>query len=82
MDDKCVMEGLLDSVKGSCDLLMHGSIESATPNVHQTFSAALNDVLGMQNSIYADMASRGWYAPDQAPQQKINEVRQKYCANC
>lgn len=80
MDDKCIMEGLLNSVKASCDLLVHASMEAATPQVHQTFSTALNDTLGMQNSIYSNMASHGWYAPEQAPRQKINEVKQKFAS--
>ena len=80
MNDKEIMESLLIGVKGSCDLMMHGSIESATPNVHGTFGAALNDSLCMQNSIYTEMANRGWYPPDQAPRQKLDEVKQKYAA--
>ena len=80
MDDKCIMEGLLNSVKSSCNLLAYASMEAATPNVHQTFSTALNSALGMQNSLYSDMASRGWYAPEQAPQQKIDQVKQKYAS--
>ena len=37
MDDKCIMENLLLTTKGVCDLYMHGTIESSTQNVHQTF---------------------------------------------
>lgn len=51
MNDKDIMEGILLTTKGVCDLYMHGSIESATPNVHQAFSTALNDALCMENSI-------------------------------
>ena len=36
MNDKEIMEGLLVCAKQSCDLLLHGSIESATPKVHGT----------------------------------------------
>ena len=60
MNDKDIMEGILLTTKGVCDLYMHGSIESATPNVHQTFNAALNDALCMQNNIYNEMAQHGW----------------------
>lgn len=78
MNDKEIMEGLLVGIKGTCDLLMHGSIESATPNVHGTFNTALNNALCMQSDIYKDMADRGWYPPDQAPQQKLEAVKQKF----
>ena len=30
MDDKCLMENMLLTTKGVCDLYMHGTIESAT----------------------------------------------------
>ncbi len=28
MDDKCIMENLLHTAKGVCDLYLHGTIES------------------------------------------------------
>ena len=43
MDDKCIMENLLLTEKGVCDLYVHGTIESSTADVHQTFNQALND---------------------------------------
>ena len=54
------------------------TIESGTQNVHQAFDKALNDSLCMQDGIYKKMASKGWYPTQQAEQQKINEVRQKF----
>ena len=47
MDDKNLMESLLMSTKGVCDLYMHGSIESGTTNVNNSFNKALNDTLCM-----------------------------------
>ena len=52
MNDRQIMEGILLTTKGVCDLYMHGAIESATPNVHQTFNTALNDAINMQSGIY------------------------------
>ena len=80
MNDKEIMEGILLTTKGVCDLYLHGSVESATPNVHEAFSTALNDALCMQNGIYAAMQSRGWYPTQQAEAQKIQQVRQQYAA--
>lgn len=78
MDDKCIMENLLLTTKGACDLYLHGAIESPTPNVHSSFKNALNDALTMQDSIYKAMSSKGWYTTDSAPQTKLNEVKSKY----
>ena len=38
MNDKEIMEGILMTTKGVVDLYMHGTVESATPNVHGTFA--------------------------------------------
>ena len=78
MDDRQIMENLLLCVKGECDLMMHGTIESATPNVHATFKCALNDMLVMQNQIYAKMSEKGWYPMEQAPAQNITQAKQKF----
>ena len=60
MNDKEIMEGILMTTKGVVDLYMHGTVESATPNVHGTF------------------ADRGWYPSEQATQQKLDTVKQRY----
>ena len=80
MNDKCVMENLLNVTKGACDLYMHGSIESSTANVHQAFTSALNETLCMQDSIYKQMSEKGWYQAQQAPQQQLDQVKQKFSA--
>lgn len=78
MDDKNIMENLLLTTKGVCDLYLHGTIESATANVHQTFDTALNESLCMQDDIYKKMSARGWYPMEQAQQEKITKVKNKY----
>lgn len=80
MDDKNLMENILLLEKGVCDLYMHGTIESSTDNVHNTFSSALNNSLCMQDEIYDKMAAKGWYPTEQVEQNKINTVRQKFSA--
>ncbi len=82
MNDKEIMEGILLTTKGVCDLYLHGSIESATPNVHQAFSGALNDALGMQSGVYTEMANHGWYPAEQAQPQQITQVRDRYANVC
>jgi spore coat protein CotF len=78
MNDKNLMEDILLLEKGVCDLFMHGAIESATANVHQTFTTALTDALTMQDTIYNKMSAKGWYPTEQAEQNKINCVKQKF----
>lgn len=78
MEDKNLMENILLLEKGACDLFLHGSIESSTDNVHKTFHNALNDSLCMQDAIYDKMAAKGWYPTEQAEQNKVNSLKQKY----
>ena len=78
MDDKCLMENILLTTKGVCDLYLHGAIESNTANVHSAFDTALKDSLTMQDDIYKKMAAKGWYPTDQAEQQKLQQVKQKF----
>ncbi|MCC8027257.1 MAG: spore coat protein [Clostridium sp.] len=78
MDDKCIMENLLLTTKGVCDLYMHGTIESSTANVHQAFDQALSDSLCMQDEIYKQMSAKGWYQTEQAEQQKLQKVKNQF----
>ena len=78
MNDQAIMENILLTTKGVCDLYMHGAIESATQNVQQTFDSALSDSLCMQGDVYQKMAQKGWYAAQQADQRQIDQVRQKF----
>lgn len=80
MDDKNIMENILLLEKGVCDLYMHGTIESSTSNVHQTFTTALDESLRMQDSIYGKMSAKGWYPTEQVEQNKISTVKQKFAA--
>ena len=78
MNDKEIMENILINLKGECNLMMHGAVESSTPNVHSTFTHAFNEVLAMQNEVYAKMAQKGWYPAESAQLQQISAVKQKY----
>ena len=80
MDDKCLMEGLLLLEKGGCDLYMHGTIESPTTSVHRAFDSALQESLNMQDSIYSQMEQKGWYTTENAEQQKIDQVKQRFAS--
>ena len=81
MEDKLIMDNILTSVKSSCDLLLHASIESSSANVHTAFKQSLDDSLCMQNEIYAKMSSKGWYPETKAEQQKIDAAKQKFANN-
>ena len=80
MQDRDLMEGELLTIKGACDLYLHGAIESTTAEVHTAFMDALKESLNVQNKIYNLMSEKGWYKTDNADQNKINETKQNYIA--
>lgn len=80
MDDRELMENMLTLEKSGCDLMMHGTIEAASTDVHQTFSTALNASLQLQDQIYGKMQAKGWYPNEQVDQCRRNAVKQKFTA--
>ena len=78
--DKDLMESELLTIKGACDLYLHGTLEATTAEVHAAFKDALDESLNIQNKIYNLMAEKGWYSTDTADQTKINETKQNYMA--
>lgn len=78
MEDRTIMDSILSVTKGACDLMMHGAIESSTPDVHSAFTQSFNETLSMQNEIYKKMSEKGWYPTQQAEQQKIAAAKQKF----
>ncbi len=78
MNEKHTMENLLLVLKGECDLLMHGAIESSTGNVHTEFTRALSETLAMQNEVYGAMAKAGMYPATTAEPNQIKLVRDKF----
>ena len=81
MDDRQLMENHLLTVKGICDLYMHGAQESTTAEVHTAFQNALTEEMNIQNKIYNLMAEKGWYKTDEAESVKIANAKQKYSNN-
>ena len=80
MNDEKIMENLLLTTKGVCELYLHGAIESSTQNVNSAFDEALSQSLCMQDGIYKKMEAQGWYATQQAQPQQLEQVRSKFAS--
>ena len=55
-------------------------LEAATPEVKQCLSGLLNDTHSMQQRLFEDMNSRGWYPVTKAEDQKVMAAKQKFAA--
>ena len=78
MGDREIMESELLTIKGVCDLYLHGVLESTTAEVHNAFKEALNESVNIQNKIYNLMTEKGWYQTTPVEQQEINSTKQKF----
>lgn len=78
MEDKELMQNILLLEKGVADLYLHGAIEASSPDVNKAFLGALNDTLTMQDEVYQQMSAKGWYQTEQAEQDKIDTLKQKF----
>ena len=55
-------------------------LESATPEVKRCLFELLGDTHSMQQQIFAEMQSRGWYPTPKAEEQKLMQAKQKFSA--
>lgn len=78
MNDQNLMQDLLIAVKETCDLFLHATVESSTPEVRSAFNNSLFECLRVQNEVYAKMEEKGWYPATQAPPAKITQVERKF----
>jgi hypothetical protein len=59
MDDKTIMENLLMTTKGACDLYMHGAIESPSPKRASGFQQRPESGITLQTNVYKQMSQKG-----------------------
>ena len=78
MNDRDIMENLLLTTKGVCDLYLHGAVESGTQNVHSVFDSALSESICMQNQIYQKMSEKGWYTAQSATPDQLAAVQTEF----
>ncbi len=78
MNEKELIEELLCLTKNSCDIFLHGTIESNSANVHATFQNALNESLDIQNSLFSTMENKGWYKTTAVEEKKVTQALSKF----
>ena len=52
--------------------------ECATPEMVQCLSELLSDTHSMQQGLFQEMNSRGWYPVSKAEDQKLQQAKQKF----
>ena len=78
MTDQEKMTDLLSSQKFLCGIYNTCCCEAATPAVRSTLCSLLQDAHRVQEDVFNEMSTRGWYKTEAAELTKINEAKQKF----
>ena len=77
-DEKEMLTDLLSSQKFVTEGYNTFLNECETESLKNCFTNILNDEHNIQNGLFNDMSSRGWYATTKAPEQKIIAAKNKF----
>ena len=53
-------------------------LEASTSEVRRCFSGILEEEYKIQEELFSEMSSRGWYPTEKAEEQKISKARQQF----
>lgn len=85
LSDKDMTADMLTAEKFLCSMYNAYASEAGTPELHSTMMTLLNDTHTMQNDVWTEMNSRGWYPTEKAEENKLQQEKMKYqsaCAAC
>lgn len=74
------MQDLLQSEKYLASSYNSFLMEAATPEVVQALTSLMGDTLQMQQQLFREMNSRGWYPVTKAEDVKLDGAKQKFSA--
>lgn len=78
LDEKETLSDLLSSQKFMTSVYNSDLLESATPEVKRLFFGILEDEHRIQQEIFAEMSSRGYYQVEAAETEKLQKTKQQY----
>ena len=78
LDEKQTLTDLLSSQKFITGVYNSDLLECATPEVERLFFGILEDEHRIQQQIFQEMNSRGYYPVEPAEEQKLQKVKQLY----
>lgn len=78
LQEKAIFQDILASEKILADAYNLSAGECATLAVRDGFISLLNEEHQLQADVFSELQKRGWYPVQQAQQQQINRIKQKY----
>ncbi len=76
--DKEIMEDILSSQKLITDTYNTFTNECVSQQLRTDFMNILREEHNIQQAVYDQMKTRGWYAPEQAEKQKVSTAYTKF----
>lgn len=77
-DDREIMNDILTSQKFITETYNTCANECSSAAIKTELMNILNEEHQIQHEIFDEMSKRGWYQTDNAPQNKVDAVKQKY----
>ena len=78
MTDKEIMDDILSSQKHITGTYNEYSNECVNPQLRTDFLNILREEHNIQQAVFDQMKTRGWYAPASAEQQKVSAAYTKF----
>ena len=82
MNDQYLMENYLLLLKSCVEVYVHGTLEASTPEVRKVLKHCLDYTMSMQEDVYNEMTSRGYYNVENVSSHEIQKVIDKLNNSC
>jgi spore coat protein CotF len=56
--------------------------EASGPKIKSTLVSILEEEQGIGHDIFVEMQNRGWYQTESAPQNKVDQAKEKFSSQC
>ena len=77
--DKDRLTDALNAQKYAAGHYNEAACEAATPEVRTCVMSILNEEHQLQQQLFDDMHSRGWYPTESAEAQKLQQAKNQFC---
>ena len=76
MNNQSLFEQYLLILKSSCEVYVHGTLESSNEDVRKLIKHGLDEILAHQDRVYQKMCEYGWYCVSNLKKNSIQQVYQ------
>lgn len=80
--DREMMNDVLSSQKFITSGYNTTANEAGEPSVKNVMMSILDEEHAIQHDVFCEMQTRGWYQTEAAPQNKVQETKDKFSQNC